>query len=323
MPIEPALLQSYKETFLPYAARSTDRVQAMGGRFVYYTSAATAMQILRGREIWMRNTMVMNDFSEVEHGLNCVITAYRSSAGASLKALLDQHYAGLSAELEELFNAWIPGFRKDTFVLCLSEHPPAEDLYGRLSMWRAYGGDAGVALVLNGDVLFRPSDALAAYSSPVAYLDEQATQQELDTVVAGIAKNPSLLTQLGRDGTKMAIFHMLRFAAVCTKHPAFAEEREWRVVASPALQSSPLLPVQIETVGGIPQKVLKVKLEDHPEKGLLGLAPSALIDRVLIGPCEHADVIFQALWHALEAAGVADPATRIIRTGIPLRPNQR
>jgi hypothetical protein len=323
MPIAPELLQDYKEAFLPYAAKATDRVQAMGGRFVYYTTASTAMQILRGREIWMRNTMVMNDFSEVEHGLSCVITGYKSSAGVTLKRLLEQQYEGISAEIEELFNAWIPGFRRDTFVLCLSEHPPEEDRHGRLSMWRAYGGDAGVALVMNGDVLFRPSNALGASSSPVAYLDEEALQHEFDAVATGIEQNPGLLQKLGRDGAKMAIFHMLRFAAVCTKHPAFSEEREWRVVASPALESSPLLPVQLEVVGGIPQKVLKVKLVDHPDLGLTGLEPAQLIDRVLIGPCEHSEVIGQALWQALESAGVADAGDKIIRTGIPLRANQR
>ena len=323
MAISPELLQAYKEAFLPYVAKAADRVQATGGQFVYYTTASTAMQILRGREVWMRNTMVMNDFSEVEHGLSCVIGAYKSEAGNALKRLLEQQYEGISAEIESLFDAWIPGFRRDTFVLCLSEHPPEESRHGRLSMWRAYGGDAGVALVMNGDVLFRPSNALAAYSSPVAYLDEETLQHEFDAVATGIKQNAELLRNLGRDGTKEAIFHMLRFATICTKHPAFAEEREWRVVASPALESSPLLPVQVEVIGGIPQRVLKVKLVDHPDMGLTGLEPRALIDRVLIGPCAHAEVIGQALWRALDDAGVADAGSKIVYTGIPLRANQR
>lgn len=323
MAISPELLQAYKKAFFPYAAKATDRVQATGSRFVYYTTASTAMQILRGREMWMRNTMVMNDFSEVEHGLSCVIEAYKSDAGIALKRLLENEYEGIMAEIENLFNAWIPGFRRNTFVLCLSEHPPEEDRHGRLSMWRAYGGDAGVALVVKGDVLFRPSNALAAYSSPVAYLDKEALQCEFDAVATGIAQNAELLRNLGREGTKNAIFHMLRFAAICTKHQAFAEEREWRVVASPVLESSPLLPVEVEVIGGIPQRVLKVKLVDHPDMGLTGLEPRELIDRILIGPCDHAEVIGQALWQALDLAGVPEAGNKIIYTGIPLRANQR
>ena len=323
MSVKPEDLESYKKAFFPYATEATDRVQRDGGRFAYYTTAATALQVLRGRELWMRNTLVMNDFMEVEHGVSCVINAYNSPAGAALDTELEKLFPGLPGEIKSLFNAWIPGFRRDTFVTCLSEHPPDEDQYGRLSMWRAYGGAAGVALIVNGGVLFRPSTALGAYASPVAYLDAPAVQRELSFVAANIAANPKLLYGLGRDGAKNAVFHMLRFSAVCTKHPAFREEREWRVVASPALESSPLLPVHIETVGGIPQKVLKIRLADHPDKDLIGLEPAALVDRVLIGPCEHSDVIGQALWQALIDAGIPNPESKIVHTGIPLRANQR
>lgn len=323
MAIPPELIAEYKKAFLPYAAAATDRVHAMGCRFAYYSTAATALQVLLGRQIWMRNTMVMNDFSEVEYGLECVVKAYKSEAGTRLKSILDQEHPGISAEFETLFNAWIPGFKRDTFVACLSEHPPHEDRHGRLSMWRAYGGAAGVALIVNGDVLFRPSNALAAYSSPVVYLDEDDLDKDLEAVATTLAQDRELLKQLGREGTKNAIFHMLRFAAVCTKHPAFAEEREWRVVASPAVEASPLLPVQLETIGGIPQRVLKIKLENHPEQGLTGLSPGELIERVLIGPCEHAEVIGQAMLRALELAGVPDAGKKITYTGIPLRENQR
>jgi len=323
MSVDPAILEDYKATFFPYAARATDRVQQSGGRFVYYTTASTALRIIRGRELWMRSTQVMNDFMEVEHGVTCLLEAYKSPAGAALDAEIDKLFAGLSQEIKNLFTAWVPGFQADTFVACLSEHPPEEDRYGRLSMWRAYGGTAGVALVINGGVLFRPSNALGAYSSPVAYLDVPGVQKEIALVASNVAANPQLLQALGREGVKNAIFNMLRFAAVCTKHPAFSEEREWRVVASPALEASPLLPTHVEAIGGIPQKVLKLALADHPDKGLVGLAPAQLIDRVLIGPCEHSSVIGQAIWLAMSEAGVPDPHHKIIHTGIPLRENQR
>jgi hypothetical protein len=190
-------------------------------------------------------------------------------------------------------------------------------------MWRAYGGDAGIAIVVKGEVLFQQTNALAAYSSPVAYLDEDALVSELGQVASGLSGRLETLRKLGREGTKTAVFHMLRYAAVCTKHPAFTEEREWRVVSSPSMERSPLVPLTVETIGGIPQRVLKLKLADRPDLGLNGLEPNLLIDRVLIGPCEHDEVIGQALWQALEAAGVEDIGRKIVYTGIPLRPNQR
>lgn len=323
MPLNEKQLEAFRSVFYPYASRTLERVKSQGGRFAYYTSAATAMMILRNSTMWMRNTLVMNDFSEVEHGLECVTKAYKSAAGTKLQQFLNAQFEGITEEIAETFNAWIPGFRRDTYVLCLSEHVAEDDRYGRLSMWRAYGGNAGVAIVINGDVLFRESDALAAYSMPVAYLDEVGLQEEFNAVADSIGKNASFLQALGRTGTKDAIFHMLRYASICTKHPAFREEQEWRVVSSPALQSSSLVPVDVEVIGGIPQKVLKIKLEDHPDKGLTGLEPNQLIDRVLIGPCEHSAVIQQALLQTLNDAGIKDPGSKIFNTGIPLRDNQR
>jgi len=313
----------YKKTFFPYASAATERVRGLGGRFAYYTTAATAVQILRNREIWMRNTLVMNDFMEVDHGLNCLIEGYRSQVGQELDAALNACFPEIAQEIKDLFNAWIPGFRRDTFVTCLSEHTTEEDAHGRLSMWRAYGGTAGVALVFNGDVIFRESDALAAYCSPVGYLDALGVTSELKAVAARIQTNQQYVKTLGRQGLKDSIFHMLRFAAVCTKHPAFREEREWRVVASPAIQASDLLSSSTEVVGGVPQTVLKIKLEDHVDRGLYGLTPTALIERVLVGPCEHPDVICRAMRHVMQEAGVEELEKKVVDTGIPLRPNQR
>ena len=76
-------------------------------------------------------------------------------------------------------------------------------------------------------------------------------------------------------------------------------------------------------MGGIPQRILKIELKDQDDQNLIGLNPAALLERVLIGPCEHADVIWQALCQALAEAGVPNPQSKIFHTGIPLRANQR
>ncbi len=323
MSIDASHLAIYPKTLFPYAMAAAERVVNAGGRFVYYTTADTANQILRKRQIWMRNTRVMNDFMEVDHGLQCLKDAYASEAGSSLKANMERHHAGITGEFENLFNGWVPKIRSGTFVTCLSEHSSAEDSFGRLSMWRAYGGTAGVALVFDGGVLIRPSDALAAYSSPVAYIDGLGMQREMAAIAAAIAREPQLFDQTTREEALGSLFHMFRFAAVCTKHPAFSEEQEWRVVAMPSLSSSSLVANEVETIGGVPQQVLKIPLQDQPDQGLIGLSPATLIDKVLIGPCEHADVIAQAMQEALAVAGVPNPNERIVFTGIPLRPNQR
>ena len=309
----------YSRIFLPVAYAASDRVKQQGTRFVYYTTAHTAFLILREREIWMRNTMTMNDFMEVEHGIECLREVYRSAPGRAFEAAVDQCFPGLADEVRQLFNAWIPSIRRDTFVACVSEHLPDEDNHGRLSMWRAYGGKAGVALVMNSDAILAESDALAAYSSPVSYMEASELGAEMERIAATVSVNRDFVQSFGRDRLKTAAFHLLRFAAVCTKHPGFKEEREWRVVASPTFEPSDLVPSELEVVKGIPQTVLKIKLRNYPERGLSGLEPRELLHRVIVGPCEYPDVVRRAIYHLLVDVGVSQPESRIAVSRIPLR----
>ena len=46
-------------------------------RFVHYTTADTAIKIIRSKEVWMRKATSMNDFMEIQHGLDCLIPAYK------------------------------------------------------------------------------------------------------------------------------------------------------------------------------------------------------------------------------------------------------
>ncbi|MBW8363353.1 MAG: hypothetical protein K0M39_02220 [Rhizobium sp.] len=164
--------------FFPYATERIAKVRESKTRFVHYTSAEVAMQIISGQEVWMRNATTMNDYMEVTHGSECLRKAYAGANGQKLKQTIDALFPGLSGELESRFNAWLPGLRYDTYLTCISEHCDSEDKHGRLSMWRAYGGSTGVALVLNSAAFVTESNALKAYTSPVSYLDSDTFTEE-------------------------------------------------------------------------------------------------------------------------------------------------
>ena len=102
--------------FLPYAVERQNIVQSNGIRFVHYTRADAAMNILKTKTVWMRKTSCMNDFMEVEHGLECLAEAYRGEAGNRLKTALNDIFDGVSDEIEKLFNSWQPHFRTDTYI---------------------------------------------------------------------------------------------------------------------------------------------------------------------------------------------------------------
>jgi hypothetical protein len=111
---------------------------------------------------------------------------------------------------------------------------------------------------------------------------------------------------------------MLRFAALCTKHPGFAEEKEWRVVYCPALEQSPYLMKDIAIVRGVPQPIYKIPFKDIPEAGFAGAIP-AMLSRIIIGPTQYPLALAEAFVELLAEAGVTEPDTKVRVSDIPLR----
>lgn len=305
--------------FFPYTEMKTRELASTGSRFAYYTSAETATSILRNRQIWMRNTSVMTDYMEVEHGFECLNAAYKAEPGVSFNAALDACFPGLATEVKNHFNNWLPRIRQDTYITCISEHLSNEDQHGRLSMWRAYGGKTGIALILNGAVMFSESNALNVFSSPVAYLSPVAFADEFRKITKKMETEINFIQSLGREMVKNTVFNMLRFTILCTKHPGFHEEREWRAIASPIMHPTSHAELAVEIVHGTPQRVLKLALQNHPDQGLVGLAIPELLDRIIIGPCAFPQIICSAFHRLLEEAGVPEPEKKVIVSDIPLR----
>lgn len=208
----------------------------------------------------------------------------------------------------------------NTFLTCVSEHLGAtddEDNLGRLSMWRAYGGENGVALILNPGFL-NNSDMGNVHTSPVCYTTQAGFCEEVREVTRNVATEAEALRALG-DGLADNLFQILRFALLCTKHPGFREEREWRVIYTPHLGRSPYINEVTEVVRGVPQIVQKIQLANVPEAGVNGIAPADLIEAVLIGPTQFPMTLTETFFKAFVDLGVDDPTPRIRHSNIPLR----
>jgi hypothetical protein len=173
--------------------------------------------------------------------------------------------------------------------------------------------------VLNNGVFIRPSDALTAYTSPVAYLRDSDFVQHLDKIASNINKEQSYLRGLGPEAVAGFVFHMLRFAALCTKHPGFEEELEWRIVYSPSLGGPGPLVKDIQSIRGVVQPIYKIPLKDIPDKGLTGAEIPSLLNRLIIGPTQYPFAIHEAFVDLLTQAGVQDAAKKVVISDIPLR----
>jgi len=273
--------------FFPHALEQHSRVKEAGTRFVHYTNADAAMSILRSKTVWMRNSSCMNDVSEVRYGLERLWKTYRDTeAWKKFRGALDSLFPGFSEHIAKFFDGWTPNLLINTYLACLSEHQDAEDEHGRLSMWRAYGEATGVGLVIKNSVLLNPAEGLQAYSSPVAYFDDRQFEERFAQIAHNIAAETEFLRTRGKDDITNRIFEMLRFAALSTKHPGFAEEKEWRILFWPiSAEPSPWIKSEVISVGGVPQLVYKLPLENISDVGLVAGIPD-LLDRIIIGPTQ-------------------------------------
>lgn len=310
--------------FLPHAM---SRIQIAKNkpdfRFAYYTSASTGMKILQNNEAWLRNAALMNDFSEVHHGQDCLFNAWSNTeAGAKLKAILTILHPDAVRQFTETFDAGQHSRTKQSFILCMSEHGDEnadEDRYGRLSMWRAYGGNTNVALVLKSAPFFGETTAIDAYTSPVLYRDVSGFAEPFTDFVDGLDSSLAFLREVGWEEVHAWLSEAMRYAVLSTKHPGFLEEREWRVIFSPERNKENRIIEDIVTLDGIPQKIFKLPFTNYPDEGLIGIEIPELLDRIIIGPTEFPVEIKSAFVDKLQKLGIEDASQRVVISGIPLR----
>jgi hypothetical protein len=306
--------------FYPHALEKTLKAEKSKTKFVHYTGAENGLKILRDAKLWMRKTSCMNDFMEVEHGLTCLRAAWAGGVGRRLQAYLDGRFTGLGNELASEFDKLALRLKYDTYIACFSEHgDPSgtinEDQLGRLSMWRAYGGSNSVAIVIDTKPFVTPVHNTGIYSSPVAYLDDQEFAAKLSTVIDNMENDPTYLASFDRKLLRDVLVNVFRFGVLCTKHLGFAEEREWRLFHTPGIDPEGILSREIETVHGVPQFVCKIPLADV----VVEITPSAILDRVIIGPTQYPNSIAEAFRAVLQAREVPDHVSKVVISDIPLR----
>ena len=319
--------------FMPRQLKEIDRIRNKNIRFAHYTSAENGLVILCTQSILLRNSSLMNDFSEMRYGWECLKLAYNGPLGNRLKTLLKTVQADLPEIFEENFNSQYNSVENETYLTSISEHAVSknykyEDQFGRLSMWRAYAPRNGVAFIINNKAFTSDTTALSAYSIPVAYRTYKEFERDFDEVISSMENNTEILKELGGKRVHDILSVALKFAVQSTKHPSFNEEREWRIIYSPPTHHSPAtvnvnqlnrVTSEILTIKGIPQRVYRIPFVDYPSEGLTGLTIPDLIDLVLIGPSLDSYAIRDAYVNKLKELNVVNPESKVIITGIPLR----
>lgn len=310
------------EIFFPHRLSKNKQLISGEFKFVQYTSAQAAMSFIEKAEVWLRNTHCMNDFLEIEHGFDCLKKAFHSeTAGNRFKELLSKIHPDLKDKLVKYFDGWIPKFRSDTYLTCISEHPVEDDQFGKLSMWRAYGGRQSVAIVINSQALIRETEnnVFEVDLLPVIYQDESGFEKDLIELTDRIEKNLDFIKTLGEENVFEYLFEVFKHVVFTVKHPGFSEEREWRVIYNPSYNKSKYVVEEVVCINGVPQKIYKIPIKNVPEESFTGFEIPDLIDKIIIGPSDNQTILGDAFSSLLRNAGCEAPKKRIRYSGIPLR----
>lgn len=312
-----------RNIFFHYELKRIEKIKKIGTRFSHYTSAEAAISIIKNKSIWMRNSNIMNDYLEVKYGEKILIEMWNESkAGKRIKAALNEISPTIGHEITKSLNKYRSHRAYLTFITSISEHDiknKNENTYGRLSMWRAYGGNQNVALIFNIIDLLEKENKLKLYASPVFYGEKADVYRQFEKIATNIENNISILKSVDKSEIINSAIWKFHSAALSIKHPGFQEEKEWRIIYSPSIMRSPELKETVQTIYGVPQIIINLNIQDVIDNSDSKLALNDIIHEIIIGPTQNENIIIPAIALELKSWSINDAIYKIKTSNIPLR----
>lgn len=308
-----------KYLFAPLEARQ-DIVNKQGLDFAHYTSAETAFKIIETESFQMRNSKMMNDFSEIRLGLEAVKSLfYKTDKGAStFWNKMREHDKDFESIVEGLFVKKSRHLLLNSYIGSLSEYAFDQQSNGKLSMWRSYGFPNGVALIFKREEILSEAAKLDVYSYPVIYPDHGLHVPEFVQGVASLAENTEQLYDFSGESCAEALVNIILHLAVCIKDSNFREEQEWRIVYTEDTPQkvSDEAPISVSPtiISGVPQNVCRISLSEYAPIEL-----KKILKAVIIGPTSNPDVAIDAFVRLLKEKQYVNPERLVSHAHIPFR----
>jgi Protein of unknown function (DUF2971) len=262
----------------------------------HYTNQKGLLGIIGSRRIWATHHQCMNDAQEFVYAKELFRREIARRGDAD--ALLGQMLRQLGGEGFESVNL---------YVASLSEEPDS------LAQWRAYGGQgAGFALGFRTDAIDLPSEFRLV---PCIY--EEGTQSDVisslvDAILDRLHQCPREIVdtpQYVRPYVEIFCRTELHALAPALKHPAFAEEREWRIISrGPMMEDAP-----DEGVSPLDFREGKSMLIPYRRVPLGNL----VLTEVVIGPNPNPEQAVRSVRSLLASRGLATCNVR--RSEVPYR----
>jgi hypothetical protein len=291
----------------------------------HYTTLGVLEKIIKTEEVWLSNPLFMNDLQEMRFGMGegarifnqlCAGSAFEEACGSK------ERVAAMQSAFNYYFHKFDVEHALDVNVFCLSEHDPQHP-DGRLSMWRAYGGNGdGVALVFNTDFITFNKDSPLLIAK-VIYASEEDRIQWLRRIFAA-ALDILKQHQIPDDKLHIAahqIFTVMLIFSLISKHHGFSEENEYRIIYLPEGDVHKILAGGFHYVIGSQGVEPKLRLPIKP----LGITPvetwtfDSILDRIILGPGVSSSLSVSAIARMLDMNGKPGFKQKLWTSGIPLR----
>lgn len=322
---EQSALEAFNRALFDYALRQVRSISP-SDRFAHYTSRDAVGKIILGDQqgnqyLWLRNSRLMNDFSEVEWGKSCLdYTLNNWRVHERFKRVLNVIHEDLYDRIETSLQNEASNLGDKTSLLSLTLHNQSESLTGKLSMWRAYGlseSFENACLVFNTAPFLNRQIAFETVLSPVMYGGKEKFADEFEGLLYRIELLAAELKILPFEIIFSNLKRALDFIVLSTKHPGFHEEKEWRVIHQPS--TSRPAPPAIPDPSDPTKQIHLIPLKNRPEKGLWGATPDESLERIIIGPTADVSKSQKHYIDLLTRANITHARERVISCEIPLR----
>jgi hypothetical protein len=263
----------------------------------------------------------MNDLEEVRFGISEGIPACMASEALQSACQTPERSALLRQHFDFYFQKLDREHILDTYVFCLSEHDAADD-DGLLSMWRGYAGNGtGAAIVFDTGQLI-PREDTPLILARVAYVSASDRRKWIADKIELLA---SQIRSLAIPDEKLNIaafsfFERLKMFALFTKHPGFAEEREWRAVYFPERDLTKAFVHLIDYAIGPRGIEGKLKFKIAPIAGFLesDFSLDKVVNRIILGPSVSSPLARSAFSKMLDRHA-PELKNRVVTSSIPFR----
>jgi len=341
------------ESSVPTPPQQPDSMLPSRPLLYHYTTLSGLLGIIANSSIWASDVRYMNDASELTYAAEMIAAV----VAETLESVEDEALCSALPKRTGFANAFEHGSRP--FVACFCEE---HDL---LSQWRGYRGDEP-GFSLGMDV---PGIARVGGLPPNTHLrkviyDENEQAAAVRAVTKEWLQVARLMIERGEDPSAVfpypaiwALQGALTEHHLCFKHPAFAEEREWRLIKLVDVREEMGLVAHQRSQDQMSEAFERMREFGHEPPDLPDLrrwnpyehaegieirfriAPAGLIPyvdiplreragifigklplgRVVQGPTPNADLSLESVALCLQSRGYGFPHTEVRASDIPLR----